>query len=291
MIIPLLTGLAALADDYDGLILDLWGVVHDGSTAYPGVVDCLRHLRQRDKRVVLLSNSPRRTESLVRMLAAMGVARDLYLDLISSGEAVHDALLRRSDPWFAALGRRCLHVGPAHDRHLFDGLDLNRVEKIADADFLLATGPDSVDATLADYRPLLDQSAALGLPMVCANPDLVVIHAGRQMLCAGALAVYYQARGGDVRALGKPDPAIYAVCFARLGILDHRRILALGDAFHTDMAGAAIAGLDAVLCTGGIHAGELGTVYGRPPDPQLLAALAACYPDCPPRAEIAGLIW
>jgi HAD superfamily hydrolase (TIGR01459 family) len=280
-----------IAQDYDGFIVDLWGVVHDGDRAYPGAAACLGELSERGKRVILLSNSPRRAESLVEMMRGMGIARRLYHAVMSSGEAVHAELLTRKDPWFARLGRRCFHVGPPRDLHLFDGLDLDRVERLEQAEFLLNTGPDDVADTLADYRPLLDRALALELPMICANPDLVVIHRGQPMLCAGSLALYYQDQGGDVRYRGKPDPAIYEICFSLLDVADHSRILAIGDAFHTDIAGAKRAGIDALFCTGGIHAEELGTVYGQPPDAAKLAALAALHPDLVPIAAIGGLTW
>lgn len=291
MTIALLPGLRELAPRYDGFIIDLWGVIHDGSQAYEGAADCLSHLRANGKRVVLLSNSPRRASSLVSMLAAMGIERDLYDAVMSSGEAVHDELLSRQDPWFAALGRRCYHVGPARDEPLFEGLGLDRVASLDQAEFLLNTGPDDIGETLALYQPMLDRAGALGLPMICANPDLVVIHDGQEMLCAGALAAYYQTIGGDVRYRGKPDPAIYRTCFALLGWIDKHRILAIGDAFHTDMAGAARSGIDGLLCTGGIHAEELGTRYGSPADPQKLARLQAAYADIRPVGAIAGLAW
>ena len=291
MTIPILSGLRDIAPDYDGFIVDLWGVIHDGARAYQGAADSLARLRDLGKRTVLLSNSPRRAASLSRMLREMGIPPDHYHALISSGEAVHEELAGRKDPWFRKLGRRCYHVGPARDLHLFDGLDLDRVTSLERAEFLLNTGPDDVGETLELYRPLLDRAAALGLPMICANPDLVVMHQGQEMLCAGALAAYFEQIGGEARYRGKPDPAIYDRCLSLLGIDDRRKILAIGDAFHTDMAGAAKSGLDALLCSGGIHAEELATRYGQPPDPERLKTLLAAHPDSRPVAAIGGLIW
>jgi HAD superfamily hydrolase (TIGR01459 family) len=291
MTVPILSGLRDIAPAYQGFIVDLWGVIHDGARAYDGAADALAHVRDAGAKVVLLSNSPRRAATLVAMMAAMGIERDLYHAVMSSGEAVHAELVSRRDPWFAALGRRCYHVGPARDLHLFDGLDLERVAALERAEFLLNTGPDDVEDTLADYEDLLRRALALKLPMICANPDLVVMHRGRAMLCAGSLAAWYGERGGDVRYRGKPDPAIYQVCFDLLDIADHGRILAIGDAFHTDMAGAHSVGIDALFCSGGIHAEELGTVYGRAPDAVLLEELVAAHAPIRPVAAIGGLIW
>ena len=291
MSIPILSRFRTIAQHYDGFILDLWGVIHDGAMPYPGAADSLAGLNRLGKPTVLLSNSPRRAQSLVEMMAGMGIDRHLYGHVMSSGEAVHSELLTRTDPWFAALGRRCLHMGPERDRPLFDGLALEQVTAVADADFVLNTGPDGVEETLQDYRPLLDAAGARRLPMICANPDLVVMTLGRSMICAGTLARYYEEIGGRVRYCGKPDPAIYATCLALLGIADKRRVLAVGDSFATDVAGAAAAGLDCLFCSGGIHAAELGTRYGQSPDPARLDALVAVFHGLTPVAAIGGLIW
>ncbi len=288
--IPILSGVGEIADRYDGFILDLWGLIHDGRTAYPGAADTLKRLQTLGKRVVMLSNSPRRAGSLVAMMQSMGIGRDHYTDIMSSGEAVHSELLTRRDPWFAALGKRCLVIGVDRDRLLLDGLDVQRAETPEEADFILNSGPDGPEATLEQFRPLLDRGLARKLPMICANPDLVVMVDGQQVLCAGALAAYYERGGGDVRYRGKPDPAIYATCLSLLNI-EKSRVVGVGDAFHTDMAGARNAGIDGLFCSGGIHAGELETHYGRPPDPQRLKMLADSYPGIRPVAAIGGFAW
>lgn len=284
-------GFGPLADAYDGFIFDLWGVLHDGARAYPGAVDALTRLTASGKAAVLLSNSPRRAADLAEMMAAMGFPRDSYRAVVSSGEAVHEALRCRDDPWFAALGRRCLHIGPPRDLPIFDGLDLQRVAGLAEADFLLNSGPGDWRETLEDYRPLLTAAAARGLPMVCANPDLVVMHQGHMMICAGTLARHYVTLGGEVRLLGKPDPAVYELCLARLGVTDRRRILAVGDGLETDIAGATAAGLDSLLCCGGIHAGELGLAWGETPSPERLRALFEAHGGWRPSAVIPVFRW
>jgi len=288
--IPILPGFGSIADKYDGFILDLWGLIHDGRTAYPGAADTLQRLQAMGKRVVMLSNSPRRASSLVAMMAGMGIGRDHYTEVMSSGEAVHEELRTRRDPWFGRLGKRCLVIGVDRDRLLLDGLDVTRADAPEEADFILNSGPDGPEATLEQFLPLLDRSLALKLPMICANPDLVVMVDGQQVLCAGALAAYYERNGGDVRYRGKPDPAIYATCLSLLEI-DKSRVVGVGDAFHTDMAGARNAGIDGVFCSGGIHADELATRYGQPPDPRRLKSLADAYPDITPVAAIGGFAW
>ena len=258
MIPRLIDGMRKIAPDYDGVILDLWGVVHDGTAPFPGVLDCMRRLGEAGRRIVLLSNAPRRADDVVRRIEQIGVPRELYHGVMSSGEECWQYLKKREDPFYAALGRRCLHIGSDRDLEMRDGLELDFVEGVGAADFILNTGPAGWDDTLADYQPVLVAAQARGLPMVCANPDLVVIHDGKPALCAGALAEEYERLGGKVRSHGKPDPSVYLSCLELLGIVDGRRILVVGDSLRTDIAGAARAGLDSVLIAGGVHAAEFG---------------------------------
>ncbi len=289
--IPILPGLGAIADRYDGFILDLWGLIHDGHTAYPGAAESLARLQAMGKRVVMLSNSPRRAEALKVMMESLGIGRGHYTEVMSSGEAVFQEVLSRADPWFAALGQRCLLIGVKRDNHLLEGLGLTMVEQPEEAEFIVNCGPEAPGATLEQFLPLLDRCLAQKLPMICANPDLVVMVDGLPVLCAGALAAYYEEKGGDVRYRGKPDPAIYQTCFSLLKIADKNRIVGVGDAFHTDMAGAKRAGIDGLFCSGGIHADDLATRYGQPPDAARLQSLAESYPGIRPVAAIGGFGW
>ena len=192
MTIPLLRGMAALAPHYDGFILDLWGVVHDGVAPLPGALECLRALRSADKRIVLLSNAPRRSDDVIERITRIGVPEGLYHHVMSSGEEAWQHLHRRDDPFYAALGRKCLHVGSERDLLIREGLELDFVDSPGEASFILNTGPAGWEDRIEDYMPLLHQALARELPMVCANPDLVVMHGSRLALCAGALAQWYE---------------------------------------------------------------------------------------------------
>jgi HAD superfamily hydrolase (TIGR01459 family) len=291
MTLRLLAGLREIAADYDGFILDLWGVLHDGAKPFPGVLDALARLKAAGKRLAVLSNAPRRAALVASRMTEIGIPPALYDDIHSSGEDAWQQLKRRDDPFYAALGRRCYHLGPARDENMLDGIDLERVTDVAAAEFILNTGPSlGWEETVADYEMLLQAARARDVPMVCANPDLVVIHEGRPAICAGALAQRYEALGGRVRWHGKPYPSVYQTCFARLGIADRRRILAVGDSLRTDIAGAAAAGIDSVLVTGGIHGDELGAAPGELPDrARLETALAAG--GHRPKAAMARFRW
>src|SRR6266851_2929554 len=258
MTLRLIDGMHALAPGYDGFILDLWGVVHDGTAPFPGVLDCMGRLIEARKRVVLLSNAPRRSDDVVRRIAKIGVPAGLYHGVMSSGEEAWQHLARRDDPFYAALGRRVLHIGSERDMEIRAGLGLDFVETPVEADFILNTGPAGWEDTIADYAPVLLAARERDLPMVCANPDLVVIHNGRPALCAGALAEHFKRVGGRVRWHGKPYPSVYDSCLALLGIADRRHILAIGDSLRTDIAGAEGAGIDSLLIAGGVHAAEFG---------------------------------
>jgi HAD superfamily hydrolase (TIGR01459 family) len=256
-------------------------VVHDGVAPLPGALECLRGLIEAGKRIVLLSNAPRRAEDVVERIARIGVPVGLYHNVMSSGEEAWQHLARRDDSFYAALGWRCLHIGSERDIGIREGLGLELVETAEEAEFILNTGPAGWDDRVEDYAPLLGRALERALPMVCANPDLVVMHGDRLAVCAGALAQWYEERGGSVRWHGKPFRSVYETCFGLLGIDDLSRILAIGDSLRTDIAGAAGAGIDSVLIAGGIHADEFGAVNGQAPDLERIAAALRGASYCP----------
>jgi HAD superfamily hydrolase (TIGR01459 family) len=288
MTFRVIDGMRALAAEYDGFILDLWGVVHDGTAPFPGVLDCMAQLLAEGKRVVLLSNAPRRADDVVRRIARIGVPEGLYHGVMSSGEECWQHLHRRDDPFYAALGRHCLHIGSERDMEIREGLDLDFVATPAAADFILNTGPAEWDDTIADYAPVLGAARRQGLPMVCANPDLVVVHNGKPALCAGALAEHYEEIGGRVRWHGKPHPSVYDSCLELLGIADRRRLLAIGDSLRTDITGAAAAGIDSLFIVGGVHADEFAA-GGNLDRARIAAAIAER--DAAPVAVAARFVW
>ncbi len=252
-----LPGVEPLAETFDGFIVDVWGVLHDGLRLYPGVADTLDRLAERGKGVVFLTNAPRRSRNVARMLARLGLPERHRRNIVSSGESVHAALAGRTDPFHAALGRRGIVLGEMTGNDILTGLDLDSVDALEDADFIVNIGPWRGDAALVDYEEDLARAAELGLPMICANPDLSVMQGDREMLCAGALAVRYEALGGRVAWHGKPHPAIYELCLARLGEPPRKRVVAIGDSLGTDIKGANAVGLASALVLGGLHADEI----------------------------------
>ncbi|MEM7169675.1 MAG: TIGR01459 family HAD-type hydrolase [Pseudomonadota bacterium] len=255
--IPLVSHLSELASDYDAFVVDLWGVMHDGMTAFPEALDCLAKIADAGKKTILLSNAPRRADNVIGRNAELGIAPEMAAVVMSSGEEAWQHLKTRPDPWYAALGRACFHLGPARDLGVRDGLDYLFVDEVEDADFIFLTGALSFEDRTEDYLPLLERCLKRSLPMICANPDLEVIRGGNREICAGAIAAAYRDRGGQVRYHGKPDPEIYQTCLAAAGIGDCHRVLGIGDSLRTDIAGAQAAGLDSLFVVGGIHADDL----------------------------------
>ncbi len=288
--IKLLAGIGGIAEAYDGFILDVWGVLHDGLKPFPGVLNALEQLKKRDKRIVVLSNAPRRAGPVAHRLTEIGIPPELYDHIHTSGEETWQHLKRRDDAFYAALGRLCYLIAPPRDNGVMDGLDFEQVENVAEAEFVFNTGPWGWDEDVLRYEEMLRSARQRDLPMVCANPDLVVHHQGRRAICAGAIAQRYEELGGKVRWHGKPFAGVYNTAVTLLGIGDRRRILAIGDSLRTDIAGANGAGIDSVLVAGGIHYEEFGTGPGELPDAaRLEAAIAAA--GIAPMAAMAELHW
>lgn len=284
----ILDGIAAIADNYDGFVLDLWGVVHDGQKPYPGVPEALAQLKSRGKGVAFLTNAPRRSWTVQRMLDRMGLDRACYDGIISSGEVSWRMLKARQHPWFARLGHRAFHIGPERDLSVIEDGVAERVAAPGQADFLLNTGPDPErgPSSVEPYRPELEQCRAANLPMICVNPDRAVMVGNDRLICAGALADVYRALGGDVFEVGKPDPAVYDPVLELLGNPPRHRVLAIGDSPHTDLAGAQAAGLDALWALTGLAE----HTHGADPDPALLAQVAIAE-GVSPIAAVRGLRW
>jgi HAD superfamily hydrolase (TIGR01459 family) len=250
-------GIGSLVSSYDAIIIDLWGVIHDGVNLYPGVADCLQHLADRGIPYAMLTNAPRRFHAIARSMVKMGLPEQLYPHIMSSGEATWLGLKERREAWFDDVGTRCFHIGPARDENLFEDIDIERVPSVDQADFIVNTGPWEDGELVSDYEDRLVAGAGKGLKMVCANPDLEVIRGGRKIICAGALAQRYEELGGDVLYYGKPYRPIYESCLHLIGNPAPGRVLAIGDSLRTDIAGAAGMGMDSVLVVGGIHGDEL----------------------------------
>jgi HAD superfamily hydrolase (TIGR01459 family) len=279
--IPILSSIAELAATSDAWIVDIWGVMHNGARAYPAAAAACRAFRAAGGIVVLLSNAPRPFTSVVPHMASLGVPPGAYDAGVTSGDVTRDMLA-------AWQGRPLLHVGPDRDHALFDGLDI-RPAPAATAEVLLCSGLyDDERETPADYAGLLGALAGRGVPMICANPDIVVERGDKLIYCAGALAESYAAKGGAVSYAGKPHLPVYERVLAEIARLRGRRVetsrvLCIGDGIETDLKGAHAADLSSVFVASPIFA----------PDglsPALLNELFAGRPFAPV-AAMPALAW
>jgi HAD superfamily hydrolase (TIGR01459 family) len=268
---PIIAGLSEIASRYDALLCDVWGVIHNGREAFPGVVDCLKTYR-RQGTVLLLSNAPRPSPPIREQLLSLGVPPDAYDAIVTSGDLTRKLLAEKS-----AHGTFKLHhVGPDRDLPLFEGLNIARVP-LADAEAIVCTGPfDDTTEGPEDYRDYWKPALARRMPFYCANPDLVVQRGDQLIYCAGALGQDFERQGGDVLYLGKPHAPVYDFVEARLKELaspiPRAKWLAIGDGLKTDIKGATDANLAALLITGGIHENELADAASNP-DPAKIAAV------------------
>lgn len=279
--LPSIAGLSDLAGHYDAVLSDVWGVVHNGVLAFPGAVDALTRYRAAGGKVVFITNAPRPSPLIVDMLDRLGVHRDCYDAIVSSGDATRTMIAKYR-------GRAIHHVGPASDDDaLYDGLDVRRAGPDV-AEVVVVTDLDTDNDTPEMYRERARHWLSRKLPMICANPDRVVEHGDRIIYCGGALGDLYAAMGGMVMMAGKPYQPIYEQAFqlaetAAGRRLDKARVLAIGDSVRTDATGAAQFGVDLLFVTGSIHAAELDA-FGNP-DPQAIADLVE-----PSRAHVAGFL-
>jgi HAD superfamily hydrolase (TIGR01459 family) len=250
-----ISGLSEIADRYDALLCDAWGVIHNGVALFPGVAEALTEFRRARGPVFVLTNAPRPHGVIPGQLDRLGLSRAAYDGVVTSGDATRAAIE-------GMLPAPAFKLGPAKDDGLYDGLDVD-FAPLARAGFIICTGLfDDQRETPDDYRALLEDAAARGLPMICANPDIVVNWGGRMIWCAGALAELYERLGARVIYGGKPHAPIYEVAMAELPRAAGRpiakeRTLVIGDGLKTDIAGANAQGIDALLIAGagGVHAG------------------------------------
>lgn len=266
--------LAEISEGYSALVCDLWGCLHNGHEPFPEAVAALQSFRATGGRVALVTNAPRPAASVIRQLDRMGVPHDAYDVVVSSGDAAQEALVA------GLVGRRVYHIGAPKDEPFFTEMT-EGAERLAsitrvpmdEAEGVVCTGlVDDQTETPEAYRAVLLDAKTRGLPMLCANPDIVVDFGDRRAWCAGALARDYEDLGGRALYFGKPHAPIYLLARRRLGEILGRElkddaILGIGDGIDTDIRGGIAEGIDTLFVTGGINASDFG------PDPRAPDAL------------------
>jgi HAD superfamily hydrolase (TIGR01459 family) len=275
-----------LARGYDVLLCDIWGVVHNGVAAFAEACEALSRFRSSGGTVILVTNAPRASDAVVRILDRMNVSHAVYDAIVSSGDVTRGIVARRS-------GQRVFHLGPERDHSIFTGLEVT-FAPLEVADYVVCSGLfDDTAETPDSYRDMLAAMRGRALFMVCANPDVVVERGDTLVYCAGALADAYAELGGEVLYCGKPYAPIYQTALANAAALRGgepplARVLAIGDSVRTDLKGAAAFGIDCLFVISGVHAEEFG---GREtPDPSSLNAIFAAA-GVTPKAIARRLEW
>jgi len=249
-----LKGLAEISNRYDVLLCDVWGVIHNGLENFPAACAALSRFRAEVGPVILISNAPRPNPPIIEQLATLNVPPAAWSQLVTSGDATRGLLGRLAPgPVWA--------IGPERDAILYDGLGLTFGTPDT-AGFISVTGPyDDENDEPGDYRERFLSCVARGLPLICANPDLVVQRGDKLIYCGGALAQLYESLGGQVIMAGKPYAPIYEMALVaaadHLGrVPDLRRVLCVGDGLPTDIRGANARDLDVLFVASGIHGAE-----------------------------------
>ncbi|MCE8000484.1 MAG: TIGR01459 family HAD-type hydrolase [Rhodobiaceae bacterium] len=282
-LVPIHTHFEPIAQNYQALLCDIWGVLHNGVAAYDGIVDALTRYRASGGRVLLLSNAPRPGVGIPGHLEGLGVPRDAYDDVLTSGDATRESIAS------GRFGSSFWHLGPERDRPTFEGLPISQTDEDK-ADFVLCTGLfDDETETADDYAETLARLKERDLDLVCANPDIVVDRGEKRVYCGGAIAGAYSEIGGRSHYFGKPHAPIYDLARARLSDLEDDQILAVGDGLLTDIKGANDQGIDALFVTGGIAYERCGPTVDNPQSELVTEVLAET--DGRAIGAMARLVW
>jgi len=272
-----------VVDGVDVLLSDIWGVVHNGLEAFPEACDALHSFRRRGGTVILITNAPRPADSVQRQLRKLSVADETYDAIVSSGDLTRHYVADHP-------GRRMFWLGPERDSSIYRGLDAV-LAPLENADYIVCTGLfDDETESAENYRDMMLKARERRLPLVCANPDIVVERGDRLIYCAGAIAELYRELGGEVIFYGKPYPPIYERAMAlaaerRGGAVDRSQVLAIGDSVRTDLTGAHGFGIDCLFVTRGIHSEDFEGVDQLDP-----ASVKELFGH-PPKALIRELRW
>ncbi len=244
---------AEALDGIEGILIDQFGVLHDGQAPFPGALDCAEWLAARLP-MVALTNSGKRAGLNLDRLERVGFPRRLFRAMVSSGELAHGEMAAMLADGRLAPGDGIAVLSHGGDTSVIDGLPLRAVGLDAGPRLLLLAGGEPERFSRADYAAMLAPLAAAGVPALCVNPDLLIYAGGRPSFGIGAVAEDYRAAGGAVTMLGKPGAAMFGAGLAALGLADPARCLMIGDSPDHDIAGAREAGCRTLLITGGVQA-------------------------------------
>ena len=251
-----ITHLAEIVDDFDCMLLDQFGVLHDGYRAFPGTVACLDALKELAKPVVALSNSGRRAAPNVERLEKLGFDRKNFVSVVTSGELARRRLETMLAEGDLNPGDDVLLVSREGDFSLLNDLDLKMIHSGTSARLVIIAGVTPEETSREEYQALLKPLADKGIPAICANPDHVIYAGGVAAFGPAVVAADYSASGASVSYLGKPGADMFAAGLAALGNPKPHRCLMVGDSPHHDIGGGKNAGCRTLLITSGIQSAQ-----------------------------------
>ena len=286
-------GISDISDSYAGFIIDQWGVLHNGEKPYDGVVECLKELKARKKYIIILSNSGKRAEVNKERLKKIGIGPSLYDQIVTSGEMTWQGIHDQSEGFFENLGKKVYVISRGGDRSIVDGLDIELVDDINDADFFIISGADSPEKTLEDYEPILKIAVRKQLTALCANPDSRGVMGKQNIMGPGTLARRYTDFGGVVHFIGKPHQPIFKHC---IKILQDKQIypgqtIMIGDTLAHDILGGNLANIDTMLMRPGLHEGSFKNANTPASLDKTLRLLSKQYNNVMPKYFSESLKW
>jgi HAD superfamily hydrolase (TIGR01459 family) len=287
-------GISDISDSYSAFIIDQWGVLHNGEQVYEGVIDCLKELKARKKEVIILSNSGKRAQPNIDRMTEMGITPDLYTMMITSGEITWQGLHDQSEGVFENIGHKCFLMSRNGDRSIVNDLDIEVVENIEDADFLMISGSDAPEKNMVNYyEPILREAIRRRMKAICANPDSRALIGNNYVLGPGLIARRYEEFGGVVHYIGKPHKPIFNHVIRLLQQKDiyPGQTVMIGDAMAHDIIGASAMDIDTCLVKDGIHQGVFKNCANPADVDRALNVLCLQYHNVRPTYLVNRLHW
>ncbi|MEZ5919170.1 MAG: TIGR01459 family HAD-type hydrolase [Alphaproteobacteria bacterium] len=286
-------GISDISDSYAGFILDQWGVLHNGEKPYPGVIECLKELKARKKYIIILSNSGKRAEENKERLKKIGIGPSLYDQILTSGEMTWQGIKNQDEGFFKGLGSKVYVISRGGDRSIVNGLDIEVVDNVKEADFLIISGSDAPDKTLEDYEPILKNAVRKRITALCANPDSLGVMGSMNIMGPGTIARRYQDFGGVVHYIGKPHQPIFQRCikiFQERDIYPGQTIM-VGDSLTHDILGGSLVNIDTCLVRTGLHELNFRNMTNPGDIDKALKMLSAQYNNVRPTYLVKELRW
>lgn len=276
-------GISDISDSYQGFLIDQWGTLHNGNAVFPDVIETLQQLKSRGKQIILISNSGKRSEPDAVRLKKLGLTDDLYDHIVTSAETTWQGLSDRDKEPIKDVGDKCFLLNRHGDLSAVDGIDnLEIVDDVKDAEFILLTGSDAPEKTLENYYdPILKQAARKQIRMVCANPERVITIQGQNYIGSGEIARRYTELGGVVDYIGKPFPTMFQYAMSLFKDVYPSQVAVIGDSLANDIRGARFLDMDCALIANGVHSGSFSKVKSTADIHKMLATLGKNYGAVP----------